>query len=246
VLGAVLGGAALLAPASPWTTGPRPARADGQAADEAPIATLPVEGDRQVEVVNGPANSSRVMLYMHGVCGDPLGFRSWSAVAARFATLISLRGDSPCKDRPGRTGWSYNLALTDRRITAAIRVADALRRERGEAPLDGAQVTLFGYSLGARRAEWLAAQFPGRYGRVAMVGSPIKPEPGRLSRHARFLVMAGSLDARQHLIEGSQDLAKAGLTVRYAELPGARHGEYGPEATRVMTESLVWLFKNLP
>ncbi len=213
---------------------------------EAPIATLAIARDRDVEVVDGPPGSSRVILYMHGVCGDPLGFRSWSAVASRFATLISLRGDAPCKDRPGRTGWSYDLAGTDRRIRAAITTVGDWRRSRGEAELDATQVTLIGYSLGARRAEWLAGRFPERYGRVAMIGSPVKPDAARLSKRGRYLVMAGALDARQHLIDGSNDLAKAGRTVRYAELPGARHGEYGPDAVRAMTEGLVWLFKDLP
>lgn len=210
------------------------------------VVTLPVVGDREIEVLDGPPRSSRVIVYMHGVCGDPLAFRSWSGAASRFATLISLRGDSPCGKRPGRSTWGYDLVGTDKRVTAAIRRANARRRARGETQLDASKVTLVGYSLGARRAEWLAGKFPQRYVRVAMIGSPVKPEFRALSRHARFLVMAGSLDARRHLVEGSQDLARAGLTVRYLELPSARHGEYGPQAYEVMTEGLVWLFKDLP
>ncbi|MBM4373630.1 MAG: hypothetical protein FJ095_00985 [Deltaproteobacteria bacterium] len=213
---------------------------------EAPIVTLRVPGDQPVEVVEGPPDSSRVIVYLHGLCGDPLAFRSWSSAAARFGTLISLRGDERCPDAPGRMKWSYNHDRTNRRISAAIKLIDDARRARGAVPLDGTRLTAIGYSQGAKRVEWLAGRFPERFVRVAMVAGAFKPSPWRLSRHARFLIVGGALDERRHLVEGRDELARAGLTVRYLELPKARHGEYGPEGHAAMTDALVWLFKNLP
>lgn len=219
---------------------------DAPASPEAATMTLRVPGDQPVEVVDGPPDSSRVIVYLHGLCGDPLAFRPWSRAAAQFGTLISLRGDEKCDDAPGRMKWSYNHDRHNRRISAAITVADAARRARGAVPLDGTKLTAIGYSQGAKRVEWLAGRFPERFVRVAMVAGAFKPSPWRLSKHARFLIIGGAWDERRHLVEGRDELARAGLTVQYLELPKARHGEYGPEGLRAMTDALVWLFKDLP
>ena len=58
--------------------------------------------------------------------------------------------------------------------------------------------------------------------------------------------MAGAWDNRKHLFDASSELARAGLTVRYGELPRARHGEYGPNAMQAMHAGLEWLFNNVP
>lgn len=211
-----------------------------------PVQTLRVPNDRDVEVLDGPSASAQVILYFHGICGDPLAFRSWSGAAVHFGTLIALRGDESCPDAPGRTRWGYDHDLANRRVSAAIAAANALRLAKGETALDGSTVAAIGYSQGARRVEWLAAHFPKRYVRVAMIAGAFKPSPSPLSRHARFLIMAGAWDKRLHLYEASQELSRAGLTTHYAELPRARHGEYGPFALQAMHEGLDWLFRTLP
>jgi hypothetical protein len=53
--------------------------------------------------------------------------------------------------------------------------------------------------------------------------------------------MAGGRDARAHIRSGHQKLLRAGLNSRYLELPGARHGQYGPHALRVMSDGLRWV-----
>ena len=203
----------------------------------APIQ-LAVEGDTPIEVVAGPTDSDRVVIYLHGVCGDVHAFGSWVGAATRHATFIAMRGDLPCEQRRGRYKWSYNYAHLNRRILKAIRAANALRPK----PLDDTDVALIGYSQGARRAELMAAHFPQRYRRVAIIAIVSEPSPDLLSKAHSILLMAGSRDARQHIKDGAEKLRRSGKRVQYMELPGARHGEYGPDAPRVMRIALDWLF----
>jgi predicted esterase len=175
---------------------------------------------------------------MHGVCGDPLAFESWVRAATAHATFISMRGDLPCKSRPGRRKWSMRWSHLDARIAEALEVA---ARERGRS-LDRDEVVLVGYSQGAARVEALAAAFPKRYRRVALIASPVEPSASRLGRAERTVLMAGGWDAREHIHKASLALARAGRDALYLELPKARHGEYGPDAERVMGRGLDWLF----
>jgi predicted esterase len=226
------------------------ASAAGGAEDEAeakpPAATiehLDVHGDRALEVVMGPAESDAVIVYLHGVCGDPLAFSSWAAAAARHGTLISLRGDQACKSRPGRTKWSYDPKLVDARIRRAVERVSQLRSDRGMKPLSEVQATLMGYSQGAKRVELLAYRYPERYRRVAVIAIAKEPLLLEHARTERVLLVAGGYDARQHIFEAQRKLAARGHTARYLELPKARHGEYGPRALEVMADGLEWLFK---
>lgn len=199
---------------------------------------IAVDGDTPIEVVPGPPDSDRVVIYMHGVCGDVHAFGSWVGAATRHATFIAMRGDQPCERRRGRYKWSYNFAHLDRRITRAIRAANVLRTR----PLDEKRVALIGYSQGARRAEQMASKFPGRYRRVAIIAIVSEPSAALLHKAHSILLMAGSRDARDHIKAGAAKLERAGKRVQYLELPGARHGEYGPEAPAVMRKALDWLF----
>jgi predicted esterase len=219
----------------------------GSDPDPAPkIYTVQVAKDRDIEVVDGPKDSPHVILYLHGVCGNPLAFRTWRAAAAKHGTLISVRGDETCERFPARSSWSTDFVKNNRRITAAIEAASAFRQARGEAKLDAEHPVIMGYSQGSRRAEQLTAKFPDRYQRVALLAGMSKPLVANLKRADRVLIMVGSQDVKKHLMEGRDDLQKAGIDVHYQELPFAHHGEYGPQALRVMGEGLDWLFKDLP
>ncbi|MSP24724.1 MAG: hypothetical protein EXR75_06075 [Myxococcales bacterium] len=216
--------------------GPAPDLESGAAARSVTVA-----GDRSAEVRFGPKKSKLAILYLHGVCGDPLAFSSWVRAATRHGTLISLRGDTRCEDKPDRTKWGYDFAATDRRIRKAIAAVSKARRGRGEAELTDEDVALIGYSQGARRVEWLAGRFPKRYRRVALIGIAVEPSPERLGGTDGVLLMAGELDARHHIKLGRDALVTAKKRVHYLELPQARHGEYGPDALAVMGKGLDWL-----
>ena len=53
-----------------------PLAADPPKTKTPPRLTIAVDGDRELEVVMGPARSARSIVYLHGVCGDPLAFES--------------------------------------------------------------------------------------------------------------------------------------------------------------------------
>lgn len=212
--------------------------------------TIAVPEDKRVEVVLGPRDSSNVIIYMHGVCGDPLAFSSWATAAAKRATLISLRGDVRCQNNRQRHKWSYDYKRNDRRIRAAIDAVERMRQNTASrttvTPLDKASIILIGYSQGAKRAEALAYRFPARYRRVALIGIATKPNATMLLKSERVLLMAGAWDARRHIRAGRAELERARKSVRYLELPKARHGEYGPKALEVMDQGLGWLLAPPP
>ncbi|MCC6521603.1 MAG: hypothetical protein IT373_02980, partial [Polyangiaceae bacterium] len=107
-------------------------------------------------------------------------------------------------------------------------------------------VGLIGYSQGARRAESLAALLPARYPRVALIAQMDEPGVEKLGHTRRLLLVAGELDRRDHIQSGARKLAQAGIDVRFELLPGAHHGEYGPEAQNVMARALDWLYTEVP
>jgi predicted esterase len=216
-------------------------------AANAPIIQLKVKGDRAIEVVVGPMDQSQVIVYLHGVCGNPLAFESWALAASQHATFISMRGDLACKKTKGRYKWSYDFATLNTRIDRAIAAANKLRWDLVDsvqpAELDKSNVVLIGYSQGAHRVESMAERFKDRFPRVVMIAPALEPQLAKLKHSERVLLIAGEKDAKRHIRKGYDKLRRAGRTVKYLELPGARHGEYGPDAQRVMAQGLDWLYK---
>lgn len=202
--------------------------------------TIHVDGDADLEVLLGPPSSPQVVVYMHGVCGDPLAFGSWARSARRRATFISLRGDEVCDERPSRRRWSWDLARIDRRIRQAVEIVSAFRVG---VPLDETRIVLVGYSQGAHRVEQLAFRFPDHYRRVVMIAPANEPNAGRLAKTERVLLMAGEWDARSHIYSAFQALERRRHPSKYLELPKARHGQYGPDAARVMDEAFAWVLE---
>ena len=77
---------------------------------------------------------------------------------------------------------------------------------------------------------------------MSLIAQPREPNLGQLSKSERILLIAGGWDARSHIHDGYKTLKKNRKTVRYVELPKARHGQYGPKALETMTDALGWLF----
>ncbi len=198
---------------------------------------VPVAGDLVALVAHGPTGNRRAIVYLHGVCGDVTKYRAWAEAAVHFGTVVAVRGDDRCKE-PGRYRWGFGLDRTDRRIVAALR---AVGEARG-APLDGESVTLVGYSQGSARAEALVRAFPSRYRRAVLVAGPKEHAPSSFREALGVAVVAGENDLKTHLQDSAAKAAKVGVRARYFELPGARHGEYGPAAVKVMGDALGWVF----
>ena len=194
----------------------------------------------EVLVVDGAPDASGVLLYLHGRCGDPEAFRAFAPAIPRSLTLISVRGDVRCKGS-ARTRWSLHAPTIDLRLRRVVEEVSARRVASGSTPLAPSGWIVFGYSEGALRAEALIARAPDRYVAGVLGGGPRAPRTGALDRAASVLLLAGDRDARGHLQKAAEELARRGIRARFALLPDAGHGEYGPEAERVVGEGLRWL-----
>lgn len=197
---------------------------------------LPVSGDRSLRVAHADASRDQALVYLHGMCGNPLGAEPWMDLAVERGTLIVVRANVPCPDRPGYK-WPKEVEPIQERIDAAL----ALVKEKRGGLLNTETVTLIGYSQGAHRAEKLAAAYPGRYPMLVLGGPPTPPEPESFSSRPRIAILGGELENTDHMHEGHRNLLDSGLAARFFLLPRAHHGGYGPQGPRVMKEVFDWL-----
>lgn len=198
-----------------------------------------------MSVVDGARDASGVLLYLHGRCGDPEAFRAFAPAIPRSLTLIAVRGDVRCKGS-ARTRWSLHAPTIDLRLRRVVEAVSAVREGAGAAPLARSGWIVFGYSEGALRAEALIARHPDRYVAGVLGGGPRAPRTGSLDRAGGILLLAGDRDARGHLQQAAEDLTRRGVRARFTLLPDAAHGEYGPEAERVVGDGLRWLLGGPP
>lgn len=198
---------------------------------------VPVPGDRSVRVVHGGANTNRALVYLHGMCGNPEAMNDWSPLASHYGTLVVLRADVPCGDRPGFK-WPGDIGIIQQRIDRAL---DAVAAQRG-GHLDREKLTLIGYSQGAHRGERLAEAYPDRYPLLILGGPPGTASPERLARTQAVAILGGELENTEHMQAGDEALRAAGLRSRFFLLPRVGHGGYGPEGVRVLGEVFAWLF----
>lgn len=202
------------------------------------LATVAVPGDRPVYVVHGAPGDRRVLLYLHGRCGDPhAGIRAFAREVSERGTLISVPADIPCPNRKGRTHWTADMARVEARIEAAIQAVSSTR----SVPLDLSARTVIGYSEGALRAESLAARSPDKYPHVVLLASPRAPKPA-FTRSQRVALGVGENDVQGDMRDGAAAIQRSGVPSRLFVLPRASHGHYGPEGGRVMAEAFSWLF----
>lgn len=219
-----------------------PVASASAAPEEPPVAPITIEipKDKKVHVVFGKPGNTHVFVYLHGKCGDPLAFRAFAKILPARGTLVAMRGDIKCEG--GQPNWSNDIMLLDQRIKKALEVVE---EKRGE-PLDKDHLVAIGYSAGALRAESLSTRYPDRYPRVVLIGGPRAPKQGNLGKTEKILLMAGELDVRKPLRDASADFVKAGRLSRFIEIPGAKHGEYGPEAEATMSDALDWIAASDP
>jgi len=198
---------------------------------------LPLVADRPLRISHAGPTTRHAIIYLHGMCGDSKGADPWSDQATRYGTLIVVRADEPCLDRPGYK-WPKDLDAIAARIDQALKSVQDARNGL----LDVEHPSLIGYSQGAYRAEQLIGQFPGRYPRAILGGPPTPPSYDALKTATAVAVLGGELEEHQHMLEGTTDLIAHGLHARFFLLPRVHHGNYGPEGPRVVAQALNFVF----
>lgn len=202
---------------------------------------LSIPGDQRVRLIHAPERDRRAIIYLHGMCGDPYGADRLARVLVERGTVISLRADVPCGDRPGNK-WPKEAAAIQSRID---RVLEAVKQARG-GRLEADQILLVGYSQGAHRAELLLAASPERYPRVLLGGPPTAALPENFKPFHSVAVLGGELEDASHMQAGQEALSANGIRSRFFLLPRAGHGDYGPEGPAVVSRALSFLFEKSP
>lgn len=201
------------------------------------IETLDVPGDKPVLVVVGE-NTQRPIVHLHGMCTEPKSdLEAWSSSVADHGTVVAIVGDASCPGQPGMATWSMDVAALDARIGAALQ---AVHFQRG-VELDPANIVLIGESMGASRAQSLAAKFPGKYTRLVLASGPEMPNAAKLGDVKKIALLAGDEEPQDKMRNGADLLVQAGLSARFWTLDGAAHGEYGTAGARRMGEALAFV-----
>lgn len=194
-------------------------------------------GDRPLRITHAPPDNLHGLIYLHGMCGDSKGADPWADLAVERGTLIVLRADEPCLDRPGYK-WPKDLREIQERIDRALELVKEVRNGH----LDTTHPTLIGYSQGAYRAEQLAGAYPGRYPRAILGGPPTPPSYEALRGLDGVAVLGGELEDHSHMTSGTQELIARGLHARFFLLPKVHHGSYGPDGRSVIAAALSFIF----
>jgi predicted esterase len=197
---------------------------------------IDIAGDRPVYVLPGNPGDARVIIYLHGMCGDVTAADYFREAVRAHGTLIALRGDTAC-DAVDRFKWRDDASKIQTRIRAAFKRVNSQRG--GELKLE--QALLFGYSQGADRAEKVAALYPQQYPRIVLGGPPMKASPQKLARAKRVAIMGGELETTENMHAGADALLSAGIACRFFTLDCAYHGYFGSNAEAQLGELLAWV-----
>jgi predicted esterase len=194
-----------------------------------------VPGDQPVYVLPGDEGDPRVIIYLHGMCGDVTAADYFREAVRAHGTLLAIRGDTPCGN--GRFKWRDDASKIQARLQAAFRRVSATRADS----LRWDTAILFGYSQGADRAEKVVARFPAQYRRIVLGGTPVKASPLKLAHAERVAFLGGELETTDTMRAGHDALVAAGITARFFTLDCAYHGYFGSNAEAQLAEVLDWV-----
>ncbi len=191
--------------------------------------------DRSLYLLPGDAGDTRLIVYLHGMCGDVAAADYFREAVRAHGSLLALRGDTLCAG--DRFKWRDDPAKMLERIRAGLKRVNEVN---GSAlTLTGA--LLFGYSQGADRAEKLAAAYPTLFPRVVLGGPPLPPSPDKLANMKRVAILGGELETTVRMREGFDLLQAARIPSRFFTLECAYHGYYGTQAEAQLLEVLDWM-----
>jgi predicted esterase len=194
-----------------------------------------VPGDRAVYVLPGNPGDNRVIVYLHGMCGDVTAPDYFRETLRQRGTLLALRGDTPCAG--DRFKWRDDPARIQQRLRAALKRLN--EQQQSQLSLEG--VILFGYSQGADRAEKLAQQYPKLFPRIVLGGPPMRASATRLAAAGRVAILGGELETTETMRAGAEALQAAGIACRFFTLECAYHGYYGVRPEQQLSEVLDWV-----
>jgi len=203
---------------------------------------LDAGSDRPIRILPAANPGRRVLVYLHGYCGDVNAVGAFVPTATAHGALLALLGDQPCKDKPGRFKWSSDTHALDQRIRRAIQLVNRTHHWN----LDGNDVTLFGYSQGAVRAEALVRYYAKRYPRVILGGPPRRLAVEHFKHVRAIAVFGGALENTSEMLSGADDLIAAGFQARFFLLPGVDHGDFGGELAGNLALSEILDFVSTP
>ncbi|HEX6271968.1 MAG TPA: hypothetical protein VFZ53_02965 [Polyangiaceae bacterium] len=203
---------------------------------EGPIRVEPLDGvTPPVFVLRGAPRGPERLVFLHGMCGDGLGYaQSFQRSAAEQGTLIAPRADVPCDG--GGARWSKDVAALDARVTAAFRALGHAE------PVN--DIIVIGYSQGATRAESLAREFPERYTRLVLMGGPYAANARGLETLRGAVALAGDRDRLDLMKSSARTLKAAGVPATFFLIPDAPHGSMGSRPEGTMAEVFAWLGQN--
>lgn len=209
----------------------------GKKPSPAGLVELTAADGQKVFVVYGSSSQKRVMVYLHGRCDDPreaLGVFADSLKAQGH--IVAPLGPEQRGCLGGTTQWASDGAKLDAQIRAAVAAAE--KKVNGRWNHD--DQVLIGYSQGAARGEDLLPAQP-RFRRAIFLGSPDAPDARFYSNVAAAAFLAGEKDRRDLMLTGEQALKRAGKPVKFFLLPGAEHGDFGPQGGAVMAQALAFV-----
>jgi pimeloyl-ACP methyl ester carboxylesterase len=224
---------AALDPSTP-NRGDAPPPAAATHVEPATVDRLDVPGQSPAWVVRSRDGSPPRVVFLPGICSNAGAYLYGFTEAARtFGGALAIDGDRPCGGGGDFHSITSDPTHEQPRIDRALAAA-------GWPDPEHAEVVLVGYSLGATLVENLVRQSPGRYPRVALIGSPRDPQLARLRGALAVATLSCSLDVPQRMKGAALLLERAGIAARYLEMPGCTHGNLA-DGDRVFADLFGWL-----
>ena len=197
------------------------------------------EGDRPVYVLPGSSGDPRVIIYLHGMCGDITAADYFRDAVRAHGTLIALRGDTPC-DAVDRFKWRDDASKIQARIRAAFKRVEfaCAAAELGSSGKRCCSATRRAPTAPKKGGHALPFE---RYPRIVLGGAPMKASPQKLAHAKRVAFLGGELETTENMRAGFDALQSAGIASRFFTLDCAYHGYFGSNPEAQLSDVLDWV-----
>jgi pimeloyl-ACP methyl ester carboxylesterase len=184
----------------------------------ATVERIEVPGDLPAFVVRSASGAPPRAFFLAGICSNAYAYLLGFPEAARSAGgVVSIDGDLPCPGAPGFRSLSGDPEKQHKRIESALAAA-------GTHTIPAGGLTVVGSSLGASILQALAAKYPERYPRVAIIASPKDPIANKFASTRAVVTMSCSRDVPFRMKAAAKQIQAIGVPATYVEMPGCTHG----------------------